>query len=250
MMLITIRPGSFNVAWFVPMSITERLMKEVAEEIFSDYSVTRVEIAGLSVYRKVITFVFSVYGSPQVHCFPNRCSLSLAQPLMVHQKELLLSRCLHSAAHCMGIRISEYIYARCVCNHSPCGGRSWVLWHTSLHTFLVITSSLCAVHRHQGATSPDLEYMCVCGCGGGGGGGGRRRREEGRGRREEWGGRRGKGRGEREEGGGKRGERRGSDGGSCNGWFLTPYSIHACTCMVVVFKTCCDMNDRWRDNCF
>ena len=105
MMLITIRPGSFSFVWFVPMSITERLMKEVAQEIFSDYSVTRVEIAGLSIYRKVITFVFSVYGSPQVHCFPNRCSLSLAQPLMVHQKELLLSRCLHSAAHCMGIRM-------------------------------------------------------------------------------------------------------------------------------------------------
>ena len=52
MMLITIRPGSFNVVWFVPMSITERLTKKVAEEIFSDYSVTRVEIAGLSVYRK------------------------------------------------------------------------------------------------------------------------------------------------------------------------------------------------------
>ena len=53
--------------------------------------------------------------------------------------------------------VSEYIY---VCNYSPCGGRSWVLWYTSLHIFVVITSSLC-VRRHQGATSPDLEYEFV-----------------------------------------------------------------------------------------
>ena len=107
MMLITVQPGSFTAVWYIPESIVQRLKKEMPQCILSKYAVTELEIAGACVYKKVNIFC-PVYCSPQVHCFycfSNRCSLSLAQPLVVHQKELLLSRCLHSTAHCMCISI-------------------------------------------------------------------------------------------------------------------------------------------------
>ena len=72
--------------------------------------------------------------------------------------------------------------------------------------FLIITSSLCAVHRHQAATSPDLEYVWVC-VGGREEGGGKS--GEGGGEREEGGGKSGEGGGGRKEGRGRRGEGRG-----------------------------------------
>ena len=54
MMLITMRPGSFTVVWWIPESIVGRLMKDVAEDVLSNYAVTRLEIAGNCVYKQVI----------------------------------------------------------------------------------------------------------------------------------------------------------------------------------------------------
>ena len=108
MMLITVQPGSFTAVWYIPESIVETLKKQIPENILIKYAVTELEIAGACVYKNKVNIFVLFVGNPHVHCcycFPNRCSLSLAQPLVVHQKELLLSRCLHSVAHHMGIRV-------------------------------------------------------------------------------------------------------------------------------------------------
>ena len=53
MMLRTILPGSFTVVWYIPESIVEHLKKKVAEDILSEYAVSKLEIAGACVYKKV-----------------------------------------------------------------------------------------------------------------------------------------------------------------------------------------------------
>ena len=57
MILFTILPGSFTVVWFIPLSIVECLTNKAAEHVLLKYSVTRQEIAGLIVYRKVNLFI-------------------------------------------------------------------------------------------------------------------------------------------------------------------------------------------------
>ena len=54
MMLITIRRGSFNVVWCIPKSIVQQLIKEVAKNVLSKYSVTKLEVAGVCIYEQVI----------------------------------------------------------------------------------------------------------------------------------------------------------------------------------------------------
>ena len=58
MMLITIRRGSFTVVWCIPKSIVQQLIKEVAKDVLSKYSVTRLEIAGVGIYEQVIICPF------------------------------------------------------------------------------------------------------------------------------------------------------------------------------------------------
>ena len=59
MMLITIRRCSFIVVWYIPKSIVQQLIKEVAKDVLSKYSVTKLEVAGVCVYEQVITnFIF------------------------------------------------------------------------------------------------------------------------------------------------------------------------------------------------
>ena len=52
-MLRTILHGSFIVVWYIPESIVDHLKKKVAEDILSEYAVSRLEIAGACVYKKV-----------------------------------------------------------------------------------------------------------------------------------------------------------------------------------------------------
>lgn len=53
MMFITIESGpSFTLTWFIPESIVERLMVEVAEKLLSSNNITRLEIVGACVYLK------------------------------------------------------------------------------------------------------------------------------------------------------------------------------------------------------
>ena len=57
MMLITILPGSFTVVWWIPESIVTHLMGDVVEDVLSKYEVTRLEIAGVCVYKQVIMII-------------------------------------------------------------------------------------------------------------------------------------------------------------------------------------------------
>ena len=65
LMFVTIKKGSsFTVVWFIPECIAQRLEVKVGEEFISKCSITRLEIAGVSVSlkeesRKVITLSFT-----------------------------------------------------------------------------------------------------------------------------------------------------------------------------------------------
>ena len=52
MMLVTVRPGSFIITWFIPASIVEKLKVKVPIVILKKYLVTKLEIAGECVYPK------------------------------------------------------------------------------------------------------------------------------------------------------------------------------------------------------
>ena len=51
MMVAQVRPGSFIITWFIPQSVVEKLKTKVPRFILKKYSVTRLEIAGVCVYR-------------------------------------------------------------------------------------------------------------------------------------------------------------------------------------------------------
>ena len=53
MMLAQIQPGSVMVTWFIPVSIEEKLKRNVPVEIFKKYSITKVEIAEACIYQEV-----------------------------------------------------------------------------------------------------------------------------------------------------------------------------------------------------
>ena len=57
MMLNKVLPGSFIVTWFIPGSIVEKLKEKVPKSILKKYSVTKLEIAGKSVYPKAMNKV-------------------------------------------------------------------------------------------------------------------------------------------------------------------------------------------------
>jgi len=61
MMLITVQHGCFAAAWYIPESIVETLKKETPEDILLKYAVTELEIAGACVYKKVNTFLSSLW---------------------------------------------------------------------------------------------------------------------------------------------------------------------------------------------
>ena len=50
MMIAKVHPGSFIITWFIPQSVVKKL-KTIPRTIFKKYSVTRLEIAGVCVYR-------------------------------------------------------------------------------------------------------------------------------------------------------------------------------------------------------
>ena len=52
MMLAVVRPGSFIIVWFVPVSIADLLKTKLPRAILKKYNVTRLEIAGVCVYQK------------------------------------------------------------------------------------------------------------------------------------------------------------------------------------------------------
>lgn len=54
MMVAQIRPGSFIVTWIIPASIVKVLKAKAARDIFKKFSVIRVDIDGVCVYRKRI----------------------------------------------------------------------------------------------------------------------------------------------------------------------------------------------------
>ena len=51
MMLIYLEIGSFVITWFVPESIAKLLSENGAEKFFQKHSVTKLEIAGVSIYQ-------------------------------------------------------------------------------------------------------------------------------------------------------------------------------------------------------
>ena len=51
MMIAQVRPGSFIITWFIPQSVVEKLKTKVPRKILKKYSVARLEIAGVCVYR-------------------------------------------------------------------------------------------------------------------------------------------------------------------------------------------------------
>ena len=51
MMLFKVLHGSFIITWFIPQSVVEKLKTKVPRAILKKYSVTRLEIAGVCVYR-------------------------------------------------------------------------------------------------------------------------------------------------------------------------------------------------------
>ena len=51
MMVAQVRLGSFIITWFIPQSVVEKLKTKVPRFILKKYSVTRLEIAGVCVYR-------------------------------------------------------------------------------------------------------------------------------------------------------------------------------------------------------
>ena len=51
MMIAQVRSGSFIITWFIPQSVVEKLKTKVPRAILKKYSVTRLEIAGVCVYR-------------------------------------------------------------------------------------------------------------------------------------------------------------------------------------------------------
>ena len=51
MMIAQVYSGSFIITWFIPQSVVEKLKTKVPRAILKKYSVTRLEIAGVCVYR-------------------------------------------------------------------------------------------------------------------------------------------------------------------------------------------------------
>ena len=51
MMTAQVRPGSFIITWFIPQSVVEKLKTKVPRVILKQHSATRLEIAGVCVYR-------------------------------------------------------------------------------------------------------------------------------------------------------------------------------------------------------
>ena len=51
MMIAQIRPGSYIITWFIPVSVVEKLKAKVPREILKKYCVTKMDIAGVCVYR-------------------------------------------------------------------------------------------------------------------------------------------------------------------------------------------------------
>ena len=64
MMLSTIRPGSFTITWFIPASAVEMLRNKRALDIFTEFSVTRLEIhtsTQICVYQTTLPRTVSGY---------------------------------------------------------------------------------------------------------------------------------------------------------------------------------------------
>ena len=51
MMLAQIQPGSIIVTWFIPVSIEEKLKKDIPIEIFEKYSITKMEVGATCIYQ-------------------------------------------------------------------------------------------------------------------------------------------------------------------------------------------------------
>ena len=51
MMLNSIRPGSFTVTWFVPVTVVEMMTKNRALNIFREFDTSRVDIDGTCIYQ-------------------------------------------------------------------------------------------------------------------------------------------------------------------------------------------------------
>ena len=62
MMIAQVRPGSFIITWFIPQSVVEKLKTKVPRAILKNYSVTRLEIAGVCVYSLFKPLEVSVSG--------------------------------------------------------------------------------------------------------------------------------------------------------------------------------------------
>ena len=66
MMLAVVRPGSFIITWFIPESIVEKLKAKIPRGIIKKYTVTKLEVAGVCVYRlrkpQVSTILLDVCG--------------------------------------------------------------------------------------------------------------------------------------------------------------------------------------------
>ena len=89
MMIAQVRPGSFIITWFIPQSVVEKLKTEVPRTILKKHSVTRLEIAGVCVYRS---------RQPQ--------EVSVSGPVVSNKKSIFLTE---------GSIVSSRIYTRDQC---------------------------------------------------------------------------------------------------------------------------------------
>ena len=62
MIIAHVRPGSFIITWFIPQSVVEKLKTKVPRAFLKQNSVTRLEIAGVCVYRLRKPLEVSVSG--------------------------------------------------------------------------------------------------------------------------------------------------------------------------------------------
>ena len=60
MMLNSVRPGTFTVTWFVPLSVVEVLKKEIPIKVLKEFNVIRMEVAGSCVHEVPVSLVMQL----------------------------------------------------------------------------------------------------------------------------------------------------------------------------------------------
>ena len=88
MMVAQVRPGSFIITWFIPESLVDKLKSKVPRAILEKYSVSKLKIAGVCVYRsrkpKKVSAWLNIHQLISWHIYTNRHYQIFNLPVVVH----------------------------------------------------------------------------------------------------------------------------------------------------------------------